>query len=380
MSRIYLDHHATTPIDPRVLESMQPYFSQSFGNPASGSHRWGWEAEEAVRIAREQVASLIHAHPKEIIWTSGTTESINLALQGTATRYQKKGNHMISCLTEHSAVLATLRFLESKGFEVTYLPVNSEGLLSPEDLERAIRPSTILISLMAANNEIGVIPPLVELGRIAKKNGILFHVDAAQACGKIPVDVEDMGIDLLSLSAHKVYGPKGIGALYVRHRNPSVRLSPLFYGGTQQGGLRPGTLAVPSLVGMGMAYKIAQEEMGEEAKRLALLRDHLLQRLQEVVDDIVVNGSLTQRLPGNLNISFRGVRSADLMSRLPDIALSSGSACTSGSLEPSHVLKALGVNEERSRSSIRIGLGRFNTKEEMDEVVHRIAETVKILR
>jgi len=373
---IYLDNHATTLVDPRVFEAMKPYFSEIFGNPASATHSFGWMAEEAVKQAREQVAKLIHADPKkEIIWTSGTTESINMALLGIS---KNAGDHIISVVTEHRAALETLKFLEGNGIQVTYLPVDSHGLVDPENIRKAITPKTVLISVMAANNEIGTIHPIAEIGKIAKEMEILFHVDAAQACGKIPVDVQLMGIDLLSMSAHKVYGPKGVGALYIRRRNPHVKIEPLIYGGSHEGGLRGGTLNVPGIVGMGKAFEIAGQEMETESLRLVSLRDRLYQKLSDKLPQVMLNGHPTQRLAGNLNVSFLGVRSSDLISQLKDIAISSGSACTSGSLEPSYVIRALGVGEERARSSIRIGLGRFNTEEEIyfavDKISHAVSE------
>lgn len=376
---IYLDHHATTPCDPRVFEAMRPYFSEIFGNPASGSHSFGWKAEEAVKIAREQVAKLIHADPKEIVWTSGTTESINLALSGVASAYRHK-NHLITCVTEHRAVLDTAKYLESQGLHVTYLPVDPTGLVNPDELSKAITPQTLLISIMAANNEIGTIPPLIEIGKIAKQREVLFHVDAAQACGKIPVDVQAMGIDLLSMSAHKVYGPKGIGALYVRDKNPRVHLTPLFHGGGQERGWRSGTLAVQNIVGMGKAFEIAGTEMTEESQRLLTLREKLHQEIAQRLDGVFLNGHPAQRLPGNLNLSFEKTRSDALLAELRDIALSSGSACASGSSESSYVIRALGSGEAKAKSSIRFGVGRFNTEEEIDFVIARVTEAVQKLR
>jgi cysteine desulfurase len=377
---IYLDYHATTPVDRRVFEAMRPYFSDIFGNAASTTHPFGWQAEEAVRQARSQVAQLIRADPKEIVWTSGTTESINLALIGVAAIYREKGDHLITCVTEHRAVLDTAKYLGEQGLKVTYLPVDRDGLVDPDDLKKAITDRTILISLMAANNEIGTIPPVAEVGRIAKEKGIFFHVDGAQACGKIPVDVQQMGIDLLSMSAHKVYGPKGIGALYIRSRDPHVRVAPLIHGGGHEGGLRAGTLAVPNIVGMGKAFEIAGAEMEEEGKRVGRLRDRLKEGIVKQLDDVSLNGPPTKRLPGNLNLSFLGVKSGDLMTKMRGIAVSSGSACTSGSLEPSYVIKALGVGEERARSSIRFGLGRFTTEEEIDFTIEKTIEAVRYLR
>lgn len=380
---IYLDNNATTPVDPRVFEAMRPYFCEIFGNPASGAHSFGWQAEEAVHQARRSVAELIHASEREIVWTSGTTESINTALLGVAASYREKGNRIITCVTEHKAVLETARYLERNGFQVTTLPVDESGYLDPEDVRRAISDKTILISLLAANNEIGVLHPLVEIGRIAKEKGVLFHVDAAQACGKIPIDVETTGIDLLSMSAHKVYGPKGIGALYIRSRNPHVRLEPLIHGGGQERGMRGGTLAVPNIVGMGAAFEIAGKEMREETERVKTLRDRLYKGLREGSDGVFLNGPLLQkeaRLSGNLNVSFPPLKAGDLMAKVSEIAVSSGSACASGSLEPSYVLMALGSGEARARSSIRFGIGRFNTEEEIDFTIQKIVETVRYLR
>lgn len=377
---IYLDYHATTPVDPRVLQVMQPYFTEIFGNAASGTHPFGWKAEAAVKRAREQVAQLIHAEDSEIIWTSGTTESINMAMVGVMLAYQQKGNHLITCVTEHRSVLDTARYLERNGCEVTYLPVNSQGFVEPDAIRKAIRPKTILISIMSANNEIGTIHPIVEIGQIAKEKGVLFHVDGAQACGKIPVDVQEMQIDLLSLSAHKVYGPKGVGALYIRKKTPRVTIEPIIHGGTQEGGLRAGTLAVPNIVGMGEAFEIAGRERAVEAERLKGLRTRLHQGLTERLKGLHLNGDPTQRLPGNLNLSFEAVRSNDLMTELREIAVSSGAACASGSLEPSYVIRALGVGDERGRTSIRFGLGRFTTEEEIDYTIKRIAEAVQKIR
>lgn len=379
---IYLDHHATTPVDPRVAEVMIPYLTDDFGNASSATHVFGWRAEAAVNQAREQVARLIGAaDPKEIVWTSGTTESNNLALSGVTQAYSARGNHLITCVTEHRAVLDTAKHLERQGMRVTYLPVDSEGLVDPDDVRKAITDKTILISLMLGNNEIGSIHPIAKIGEVAKKKGILFHVDAAQACGKIPVDVQAMGIDLLSMSAHKVYGPKGVGALYVRERNPHVRLEPLLYGGGQERGIRPGTLAVQNIVGMGRAFEIAGQEMVLEAERLKGLRDRLYQGLQREIEGVQINGHPTCRLPGNLNVSFLGVRADALIPRVRDVALSSGSACaSSGTAEPSYVIRALGGNEDRGPSSIRFGIGRFNTEEEIDHVISQVSAAVRELR
>lgn len=378
--RVYLDHHATTPVDPRVLETMLPYFTEKFGNPASRQHAWGWEAEQAVERARRQVAELIGARPEEIVFTSGATESCNLAIKGVAEAYAGRGNHIVTVATEHRAVLDACRRLEARGWHVTCLGVNGEGLVDPDDVRRAITPRTVLISVMWANNEIGVIQPVREIGRIARECGILFHSDATQAAGKIPVDVGAEGVDLASLSAHKMYGPKGVGALYVRRRDRRVELAAQMDGGGHEQGLRSGTLNVPGIVGFGEACAIAQREMAAEGERLQQLRDRLLARLLEDLELVRVNGSMERRLPGNLNVSFAGVDAAALMRELPDIALSSGSACSSAEAGPSHVLRALGLNDAEARSSIRIGLGRFNTQEEIDYAAARMIEAVRRLR
>lgn len=378
---IYLDYHATTPVDPAVFETMRPYFSDNFGNPASSSHSFGWRAEEAVKRAREQVAKLINAaDPKEIIWTSGTTESINMALKGIAVTHKERGNHLITCVTEHRATLGVMEYLEKNGYKVTYLPVKSDGQIALDQLERSMTGKTILISLLAAHNEIGVLYPLKEIGTIAHNHKVLFHVDGAQACGKIPLDVQGMKIDLLSMSAHKLYGPKGIGALYVRKRAPTVELLPLIHGGSQESGLRAGTLAVPNIVGMGKAFEIAQNIMEQEAPRLKQLRNRLYQGFCERLGEIPINGDSINRLPGNLNVSFSGVRSDAIMAKLHDIAVSSGSACSSGSLEPSYVIRSLGVGEERARSSIRFGLGRFSTEEEINYTIERMTDVIHQLK
>ncbi len=375
---IYLDHHATTPVDPRVLKAMIPYLAEHFGNPSSASHAFGWQAEAAVELARGQVARLIHAKdPKEVIWTSGTTEANNWSLLGIARSYREKGNHLITSMIEHRSVLDVAKQLEKEGIQVTYLPVDRHGLVDPDDVRKAITPKTILISLMAANNEIGTIEPIREVGKMAKEKEILFHVDAAQGCGKVLIDVEAMGIDLLSMSAHKIYGPKGIGALYLRDRNPHVRLAPLLHGGGQERGLRPGTLAVPNIVGMGKAFEIAAAEMEKENQRIGQLRDRLEKTLL-AIERVTFNGHPTQRLSGNLNVSF-GIPSADFIAKIPKIAVSSGSACASGSAEPSYVIQALGVGEERAKTSIRFGLGRFNTAEEIDYAIEAILSFFKSL-
>jgi cysteine desulfurase len=377
---IYLDNHATTPVDPRVVETMLPYFSEKFGNAASRNHSFGWTAEEAVENARAQIAKLINATPKEIIFTSGATESNNLAIKGVAEMYREKGNHIITQVTEHKAVLDTCKRLEKYGYEVTYLPVAKDGRIDLDDLRRAITPKTILISIMYANNEIGVIQPIEEIGRIAKEKGVFFHSDAVQAAGKVPVDVQKENIDLLSISAHKLYGPKGVGALYVRRRNPRVQLSSIIDGGGHERGMRSGTLNVPGIVGMGKAVELCQQEMPAESKRLLALRERLKEGLFAKLDELYINGSMTHRLPHNLNVSFAYVEGESLLMGINDVAVSSGSACTSATLEPSYVLKALGVGEDLAHTSIRFGFGRFNTQEEVDYVTKRVVEVVSRLR
>ena len=377
---IYMDNHATTPVDPRVVEAMLPYFTNQFGNAASRNHPFGWEAEKAVETAREQIAALIHASPKEIIFTSGATESDNLALKGVAEMYREKGNHIITMVIEHKAVLDTCKRLEKYGYQVTYLPVAKDGRIDLDDLRRAITPKTILISIMYANNEIGVLQPIEEIGRIAKEHKVLFHTDATQAVGKIPFDVEKFNVDLASLSAHKMYGPKGVGALYVRRKNPRVQVAPLIDGGGHERGMRSGTLNVPSIVGFGKACEIARAEMPAEMERMRGLRERLQNNLFGRLDEVYINGSMEHRLPNNLNISFAYVEGESLLMGINDIAVSSGSACTSATLEPSYVLKALGVGEDLAHTSIRFGLGRFNTDEEVDYVADRVVETVTRLR
>jgi cysteine desulfurase len=377
---VYMDNHATTAVDPRVLDAMLPYFTEKYGNAASRNHEFGWKAEEAVETARGQIARLIHASPREVVFTSGATESDNLAIKGVAEAHRAKGNHIITQATEHKAVLDTCKRLEKYGFEVTYLPVNKEGLVDLENLRRAITPKTILISVMHANNEIGVLQPIEEIGKIAKQKKVLFHVDAAQSVGKIPVDVEKSGVDLLSISAHKLYGPKGVGVLYVRRKDPRVELAPMIDGGGHERGLRSGTLNVPGIVGLGKACEICQKEMMEESERLRRLRDKLNDAITSRLDDTFLNGSMAHRLPNNLNLSFAGVEGDALLMGINDVAVSSGSACTTATLEPSHVLRALGVSEDLAHSSIRFGLGRFNTEEELDYVANRVVETVKRLR
>jgi len=378
---VYMDNHATTPTDPRVLEAMLPYFCEKFGNAASRHHRYGWEAEDAVEHAREQIARLIGAKPKEIIFTSGATESDNLAIKGVLEFYREKGNHIVTVVTEHKAVLDPCRALESRGLAtVTYLPVDRFGCIDLDDLRRAITDRTVLISIMHANNEIGTIHPLAEVGKIAKEKGVLFHTDATQAVGKIPLHVESMGIDLMSFTAHKLYGPKGCGALYVRSHAPRVRLAPQIHGGGHERGLRSGTLNVPGIVGFGAACEIAQREMASEAERIRALRERLYEKITRELDEVYLNGHPTERLPGNLNLSFAYVEGESLLLGLKDIAVSSGSACTSATLEPSYVLKALGVSEELAHSSIRFGLGRFNTAEEVEYVADRVIHEVRRLR
>jgi len=377
---IYLDNHATTPVDPRVLEAMLPYFTERFGNAASKSHPFGWEAESAVDTAREQIAKLIGAVAKEIVITSGATESDNLAIKGVADAYREKGNHIVTCVTEHKAVLDSCKILQKHGFDVTYLPVRSDGLIDVQHLKEALTDRTILISLMAANNEIGTINPIKEIGRLAKEKNILFHTDATQGVGKIPLNVETMGIDLLSLTAHKMYGPKGVGALYVRSNKPRVKLTPLIDGGGHERGMRSGTLNIPGIVGLGKACELAQKEMSAEGERLIALRERLKDGILAELDDVYINGHEVKRLAGNLNMSFAYIEGESLLMGLKDIAVSTGSACTSASLEPSYVLKAIGLADELAYSAIRFGLGRFNTEEEIDFTIHRVVEEVHRLR
>ena len=377
---IYLDNHATTRVDPRVLEAMLPYLSEQYGNAASRQHVFGQRAEEAVGRAREQVADLIGAEARTIVFTSGATESNNLALKGVAAAYRKKGDHLISVATEHNAVLDPLRRLERDGFRVTILPVDRFGRVTAEQVEAAITERTVLVSVMAANNEIGTLQPIREIGRLCKRRGVLFHSDAAQAAGKIPLDVEEMGIDLLSLSAHKMYGPKGVGALYVRRREPHVRLEPQIDGGGHERGLRSGTLPVPFIVGFGAACELCRQEMAEEAERLRGLRERLRAGIQGQLEDTVLHGCPTERLPGNLSLGFAFIDSGALMTMMRDVAVSSGSACTSASVEPSHVLRAIGVADELSHGSIRYGLGRFTTPDEVDYAVEETVRAVQHLR
>jgi cysteine desulfurase len=377
---IYMDYHATTPVDPRVVDAMLPYFTQHFGNPASRNHSFGWEAEEAVETARKQVADLIGANAKEIIFTSGATEANNLAIKGAAEMYREKGNHIITCVTEHKAVIDTCKKLEKQGSRVTYLPVQKDGRISLDELQAAITDKTILITIMAANNEIGVLQPIAEIGAIAKAKGILFHTDAVQAAGKVPFDVTQNKVDLVSLSAHKLYGPKGVGALYVRRRNPRVLLAEQISGGGHERGMRSGTLNVPGIVGLGAAAALAKAEMATEATRLSAMRDRLNKKFHDNLDEIYINGSMEHRLPHNLNISFAYVEGESLLMGINDVAVSSGSACTSASLEPSYVLKALGAGDDLAHSSIRFGLGRWTTDEEVDYVVEKLTSVVRRLR
>lgn len=375
---IYLDYAATTPVDPRVVEKMVPYLHEHFGNPASRSHAFGWESEKAVEEAREQVARLVNADPREIIWTSGATESSNLAIKGAAHFYKDKGRHLVTVKTEHKATLDTMRELEREGFEVTYLDVQENGLLDLAAFQAALRPNTILASVMFVNNEIGVIQDVAAIGEICRSRGVIFHCDAAQATGKVVIDLAQLKIDLMSLSAHKTYGPKGIGALYVR-RKPRVRLEAQMHGGGHERGLRSGTLPTHQIVGMGEAYRIAREEMGAECERIRMLRDRLLKGLLQI-EEVYVNGDLERRVPHNLNMSFNYVEGESLIMAIKDIAVSSGSACTSASLEPSYVLRALGRSDELAHSSIRFSIGRFTTVEEIDFAVDLIKRKVAKLR
>jgi cysteine desulfurase len=377
---IYLDNNATTRVDPRVVEVMLPWFTEHYGNAASRHHAFGRHAEEGVETARAQVAALIGAEPREIVFTSGATESNNLAIKGALAMRRQAGRHMVTVNTEHKAILDVCKRLERDGLHITYLPVDHWGLVSPEQVAEAMRPTTVLVSVMAANNEIGVLQPIEEIGRICKTAGVLFHTDAAQAAGKVPLDVERMGIDLLSLSAHKIYGPKGVGALYVRRRNPHVRLEPLFEGGGHERGLRSGTLNVPGIVGFGRASEICGANMAVEAQKASELRDRLLSGLMDQLDEVTLNGHPELRLPGNLNLSFAGVRGEALLMALRNIAVSSGSACTSASPEPSYVLKAIGVEDELAHASLRFGIGRFNTVAEIDYAVEEVVRCVRRLR
>ena len=377
---IYMDYHATTPMDPRVFEAMKPYFMETFGNAASRNHSFGWEAEEAVEKSRKQIADLIGANTKEIVFTSGATESNNLAHKGIAEMYAEKGNHIITAATEHKAILDTCKRLEKAGIRVTYLPVQTNGLVDLEMLKEAITDKTILISIMYANNEIGVIQPMAEIGKIAKAKGVLVHSDATQAVGKVPVNVIKDNIDLMSMSGHKIYGPKGVGALYVRRKSPRVQITAQMDGGGHERGMRSGTLNVPGIVGLGEACAICNADMPAESKRMAYLRDKLRGKLESELDEVYINGTMEHRLPNNLNISFAYVEGESLLMGINDIAVSSGSACTSATLEPSYVLKALGAGDDLAHSSIRFGLGRFNTEEEVDYVAAKVIDVVKKLR
>lgn len=377
---IYMDNHATTPLDPRALDAMMPYLTDRFGNAASRNHKFGWEAEEAVEEARKQIATLIGADPREIVITSGATESDNLAVKGVAWMYREKGDHIITCVTEHKAILDACKHLEKDGFRITFLPVDNKGFVDLDDLRRAITDKTILISIMTANNEVGVIQDIKSIGKIARERGVLFHTDAVQAAGKIPFNVNEMNVDIASLSAHKIYGPKGVGALFVRRRNPRVLLTPIIDGGGHERGMRSGTLNVPGIVGFGKAAQLAHDELAKESAELFRLREKLRTTLERELDELYLNGDLAKRLPGNLNISFAYVEGESLLMGINDIAVSSGSACTSASLEPSYVLKALGVGEDLAHTSIRFGIGRFNTEEEVDYVATRVIEVVRRLR
>ncbi|MFX1762353.1 IscS subfamily cysteine desulfurase [Paraburkholderia sp. A1RI-2L] len=375
---IYMDYSATTPVDPRVVDKMIPYLREQFGNPASRSHAYGWDAERAVEEARENVAALVNADPREIIWTSGATESDNLAIKGAAHFYKNKGKHIITVKTEHKAVLDTCRELEREGYEVTYLNVKEDGLIDLDDFKAAIRPDTILVSVMHVNNEIGVIQDIETIGEICREKGIIFHVDAAQSTGKAPIDLQKLKVDLMSFSAHKTYGPKGIGALYVR-RKPRVRIEAQMHGGGHERGMRSGTLATHQIVGMGEAFRIAREEMATENERVRMLRDRLLKGLSEI-EETYVNGDMEKRVPHNLNISFNFVEGESLIMAVKDVAVSSGSACTSASLEPSYVLRALGRNDELAHSSIRFTVGRFTTEQDVDYVINLLQTKIAKLR
>ena len=377
---IYMDNHSTTPCDPRVVDAMLPYFTEKFGNAASRNHAFGWEAEEAVDQARKHVANLIHADAKEIVFTSGATESDNLALKGVVEMYKEKGDHVITSSTEHRAVIDPAKALEKKGIKVTYLPVDKTGRVDPDDVRNAITEKTILISIMLANNEIGTIHPIQEIGKIAKEKGVLFHCDATQGVGKIPVDVQALGVDLMSFTAHKIYGPKGIGALYVRRKAPRVRLVPMIDGGGHERGMRSGTLPVPLVVGFGKAVELCAQEMPTESVRTKALRDRLQDGIMDALEEVYLNGHPTERLPGNLNVSFAYVEGEALLMGVKEIALSSGSACTSATLEPSYVLRALGVGSDLAHSSIRFGIGRFTTPEEVEYTIDRMSKAVNHLR
>jgi cysteine desulfurase len=377
---IYLDNHATTPMDPEVLQAMMPYFTDVFGNAASRNHEFGWTAEAAVEKARSQIAKLIGASDKEIIFTSGATESDNLALLGIAEMYKEKGRHIITSAIEHKAILDSCHHLETKGFTITQVPVDKYGMVTAEVVKAAIRPDTILVSIMTANNEIGTINPIAEIGKVCRDHGVFFHTDAVQALGKVEINVDKMNIDLLSMSAHKIYGPKGIGALYVRRKNPRVRLSPIIHGGGHERGMRSGTLNVTGIVGFGKACELAQKNMATEVERIKRLRDKLWDGIRSQLDEVYLNGHPTERIVNNLNVSFAFVEGESLMMGMKELAVSSGSACTSASLEPSYVLKAIGVGEDLAHTSIRFGLGRFTTEEEIDYTIDKVVTTVKKLR
>jgi cysteine desulfurase len=374
---VYFDNHATTPTDPRVVEEMVPYFSEHFGNAASHSHRFGWKAEDAVKTARRRVAELIGADPEEIVFTSGATESDNLAIKGIAETLRARGNHIITAMTEHKAVLDSCHRLEKYGYRVTCLPVKADGLVDVDTIEQAMDDQTILVTIMAANNETGTVQPIGEIGKLCRTRGVIFHTDAAQAAGKIPLNVREQNINLLSISGHKIYGPKGVGALFARL---GIELAPQIDGGGQERGMRSGTLNVPGIVGLGKACELCTQELQEESARLARLRERLRARLFAELDGSVINGSMECRLPGNLNVSFAGVEGEELLTALDDIALSSGAACTSAHVEPSYVLKAMGISDQLARASLRFGIGRFNTEAEVDYVAARVIETVKQLR
>ena len=374
---IYLDNHATTPVDPRVLDEMLPYFSEQFGNAASRNHSFGWSAEEAVKAARRRVANLLGASPEEVVFTSGATESDNLGIKGIAEAYRRKGNHIVTATTEHKAVLDSCHHIEQSGFRVTYLPVQTNGLIDLAVLEHGLNDQTILVTIMAANNETGNLQPIAEIGKLCRERGVIFHTDAAQAAGKIPLNVDEQNIDLLSISAHKLYGPKGVGLLYVRD---GVKLSPIIDGGGHERGMRSGTLNVPGIVGLGRACEICQQEMSQESARTAGLRDRLRDKILANLDGVAVNGSSEHRLPGNLNVSFAGIEGEELLTALDGIAVSSGAACTSAHIEPSYVLKALGLSDELAQASLRFGIGRFNTEAEIDYVADRVIEAVHQLR
>jgi len=377
---IYLDNHATTRMDPRVLDAMLPYFTDHFGNAASRNHAFGWEAEQAVEKGRKQIADLIGCNAREVIFTSGATESDNLAIKGVAEMYAEKGNHIITAATEHKAVLDTCKKLEKHGYRVTYLPVKGDGLVDLDMLRESITDKTILVSIMYANNEIGVIQPVQEIGKICRERGVLFHTDGVQAIGKVPVDVNKDNIDIMSITGHKLYGPKGVGALYVRRKSPRVQITAQMDGGGHERGMRSGTLNVPGIVGLGEACAIAQREMPEEMKRMAYLRDRLRSKLEAGLDEVYINGSMEHRLPQNLNMSFLYVEGESLLMGINDVAVSSGSACTSATLEPSYVLKALGLGDDLAHSSIRFGIGRFNTEAEIDYVADKLVDVVTKLR